>query len=96
MVGHHPIGHLCDKKGHLSEIPKILTKYGYRSYFCGHTHALGYTSKGGISYYLSGAAGSTENDFVYNTYGFLKSRLHDGKIYSTYYYSTDQCKTWEK
>jgi len=56
-IGHHPIGHLCAQQHALPQIEPLLKKYGFQSYFCGHSNGLGYSSRNGISYYRSGAGG---------------------------------------
>ena len=57
----------------------------------------------GIAYQLSGAGGNiggiyggAGNDKS-SVYGFMKSRLYDGKLFNTYYYTYDkkEWKTWD-
>ena len=81
-------------------VENLLKNYGFQTYFCGHSHKLGYSKHDGIAYYLSGSFGNDQDwqppkkDKVF---GFLKSRLIEGKLYGTYYYSTDlvKWKNWQ-
>ena len=57
-VGHHPIGATAGYYFSLTKLEKLFYRYRFQSYFCGHTHALGYFSKNKIAYYLSGAGGN--------------------------------------
>ena len=75
----------------------LLRKYGYKAYFCGHGHALGYSEKEGIAYFLSGAGGNScgahggmKEPMGNHVYGFLKAKVVDSKLYGTYYYTTDK------
>ena len=78
----------------------------FSGYFCGHTHALGYSHKNGMSHYLSGAGGRPggadggsfgEKEARNNVYGFMKARVFEGMLYATYYYTNDKVnwKEWQ-
>ncbi len=79
----------------------MLKKYGFKAYFHGHKHALGFDlSEDGIGYFLSGAGGSNKKpcDEPDNSgpdwwgkgkvYGFLKMKLVEGELHGTYYFTS--------
>ena len=77
-----------------------MRKYNFTTFISGHAHSLSFAQKDGIAFYLSGAAGNnggacSGGDWEKGkVYGFLKQRISNDKLYSTYYYTSDK-KNWE-